>query len=231
MSAPILIGCAHGTRSEAGQATIRALLDDVRGALPDVDVREAYVDVHGPTLDDVVAGIEPRGDGISAVVVPLLLAGGYHVYHDIAQAVKGRGDVIAAPPLGPDARLVRVVLERLEAVGASKAATVVLAPAGSSDPRSTADTERTADMLRAAWGGPVRIGYAAGMHPSVPDAVADAKAFGEEEGVVVASFLLAPGVFQERLGESGADSVTDPLSPHRHLVEIVAERYRRACDG
>ncbi|WNM25446.1 sirohydrochlorin chelatase [Demequina capsici] len=228
---PTLIGCAHGTRSPTGQATVRALLDEVRRALPDVDVREAYVDVHGPSLDDVVASIEPAGGGTTAVVVPLLLAGGYHVHHDIAKAVEGRDDVVAVPALGPDSRLVRIVVERLRDAGASPAATVVLAPAGSSDPRSTADTERTADMLRTAWGGPVRVGYAAGMHPSVPDAVLDARAFGEDEEVVVASFLLAPGVFQERLADSGATLVTAPLAPHRSLVDIVVERYMAGCDG
>lgn len=54
---PILIGCGHGTKSAEGQQTIRDLLDAVRLAMPGVDVREAYVDVHGPKLADVIADI------------------------------------------------------------------------------------------------------------------------------------------------------------------------------
>src|SRR5690606_15634225 len=103
-------------------------------------------------------------------VVPYLLAGGYHVYHDIAQAVSERSDVQSAPALGPDSRLIDIVMDRIREADVHPTATLVLAPAGSSDPRSQADTERTADMLRQRWDGPVRIGYAAGVKPSVTEA-------------------------------------------------------------
>ncbi|MDN4472457.1 sirohydrochlorin chelatase [Demequina zhanjiangensis] len=228
MTSPILIGCAHGTRSEAGREVVRELLQEVRAALPDVDVREAYVDVHGPDLNDVVAEIE-QGEGLQAVVVPLLLAGGYHVYHDIANAVADRPDVVATSALGPDSRLVKLLMARLAEAGVPEDATVVLAPAGSSDERSQADTEKTAEMLRTAWHGPVRVGFAADFTPTVSEAVATARDFGEDGAVAVASYLLAPGVFQDRLAESGADCVTKPLAPHRVLVDIVVGRYREAC--
>ena len=60
------------------------------------------------------------------------------------------------------------------------------------------------------------------------DAVTEARKYGEDGVVAVASFLLAPGFFQKRLGESGADYVTGPLAPHPRLVEIVLDRYRDA---
>lgn len=224
----ILIACAHGTRDEDGQSTILRLIDDVRAALPDVDVREAYVDVHGPELADVVDQVPESSIGTSAVVVPLLLAGGYHVYHDIATAVQSREDVSPAPALGPDPRLIDIVLERVRDAGVPDTATLVLAAAGSSDPRSQADTAEAAEMLRARWGGPVRVGYAAGSKPSVADAVANARAYGEDGVVAVASFLLAPGFFQKRLTEAAADYVTAPLAPHPKLVEIVLERFHDA---
>lgn len=226
---PVLIACAHGTRDLDGQATIHALIDAVRLALPDVDVREAYVDVHGPELDDVVDGITPSSLGTAAVVVPLLLAGGYHVYHDIAKAVESREDVSPAPALGPDPRLIDIVVERIREAGVHSTSTVVLAAAGSSDPRSQADTAAAAEMLRARWDGPVRVGYAAGISPTVAEAVAEARKFGEDGEVAVASFLLAPGFFQKRLEESGADQVTGSLAPHPKLVEIILERYHDGC--
>lgn len=222
----VLIGCAHGTREESGQHVIRELLETVRVALG-AEVREAYVDVQEPHVTDVVEQVTAAGE--QAVVVPLLLAGGYHVYVDIAQAVAGHAGVVAAPALGPDRRLIDIVVERVHSAGVPKDATLVLAAAGSSDPRSQADTEAAADMLRAHWAGPVRIGYAAGIDPTVADAVAHARANGEEgEVVAVASFLLAPGTFQKRLEESGADYVTAPLAPDLRLIEIVGDRYRDA---
>jgi sirohydrochlorin ferrochelatase len=224
----VLIGCAHGTREKAGQKVVVALLESVREALG-VDVREAYVDVQEPHVKDVVAEVVAHGE--NAVVVPLLLAGGYHVYVDIAQAVAGHAGVAAAPALGPDKRLTDIVLDRVSDAGVPKDATLVLAAAGSSDPRSQADTEAAAELLRARWGGPVRVGYAAGIAPSVADAVASARANGEDDVVAVASFLLAPGTFQARLEESGADFVTAPLAPDPRLIEIIADRFRDAGEG
>ena len=225
---PVLIGCAHGTRAPAGQQTIRDLLAEVERHLG-VEVREAYVDVQDPKIDAVVADIPVATTGQAAVVVPLLLAGGYHVYVDIAQAVKDRPDVPAAPPLGPDSRLIDIVLDRLAGTGTPHDAAVVLAAAGSSDPRSQADTQTAAQQLRERWDGPVSIGFAAGPKPSVADAVAQARADHPDAVVAVASYLLAPGLFQQRLDAAGADHVTAPLAPHPLIVEIVGDRYRGEC--
>jgi sirohydrochlorin ferrochelatase len=221
----VLIGCAHGTREPAGQQIVLDLLDSVRDALG-VSVRAAYVDVQEPHVAAVVAEVVAGGQ--QAVVVPLLLAGGYHVYVDIAQAVAGHAHVAAAPALGPDRRLIDIVIDRASDAGVPRDATIILAAAGSSDSRSQADTEAAAEMLRARWRGPVRVGYAAGIAPSVADAVASARANGEDEVVAVASFLLAPGTFQSRLEESGADFVTAPLAPDPRLIEIIADRFRDA---
>ena len=222
---PILIGCGHGTTSEEGLQAIRDLLGAVRLALPDVEVREAYVDVHGPALEDVIADIPHAQSGTSAVVVPLFLAGGFHVYHDIATAVEARDDVLSAAALGPDARLVDAVLARLREAHVSREATLVLAAAGSSDPRLQADTEAAAETLRGAWEGPVRVAFVEGPEHSVAHAVEAAREFGEEGIVAVASFLLAPGVFHDTLQHAGADVVTGPLAPHPDIVSIVIDRY------
>jgi len=230
MSAPILILCAHGTRDPAGQASVEAMAEAVRARLG-VDVRLAYVDVQEPSIDEVVLGIPEREDGVAAVVVPYLLAGGYHVHVDIADAVRTRPDVVTAPALGPHPRLIAIVRDRIAAAAVHPTATLVLAPAGSSDSRSQADTERTLDQLRLAWDGPVRVGYAAGIEPTVAQAVAAARANGEYEedsDVAVVSYLLSPGFFQDRLGEAGADHVTAPLAPDERLVDIIADRYRDA---
>jgi sirohydrochlorin ferrochelatase len=46
--------------------------------------------------------------------------------------------------------------------------------------------------------------------------------------VVVASYLLSDGLFQDRLQASGADVVTEPLGTHPRLVRLIANRFSRA---
>jgi len=46
--------------------------------------------------------------------------------------------------------------------------------------------------------------------------------------VVVASYLLADGLFQDRLHQSGADVVTAPLVTHPGVARLIARRFRRA---
>ena len=224
-----LVLCAHGTRDPLGRETVRAVVAAVAARLPEVAVLEAYVDVHGPEVAEVVAGL-PRGERVAGVVVPLLVAAGYHVHVDIAQAVAGRPDVLATPALGPDDRLVEIVLDRLRAGGVDPGSAVVLAPAGSSDARAQADSAAVAERLAARWGGPVTLGYAGGPAPSVADAVRAARAASGGGTVAVASYLLAPGFFQRRLEDAGADVVTGPLAPDERVVDVVVDRYRAAVD-
>ncbi|HKV20123.1 MAG TPA: sirohydrochlorin chelatase, partial [Mycobacterium sp.] len=46
--------------------------------------------------------------------------------------------------------------------------------------------------------------------------------------VAVASYLLADGLFHDRLCASGADRVADPLGDHPAMVRLIANRFRRA---
>ena len=161
-------------------------------------------------------------------VVPLLLAAGYHVHVDIAEAVARRPDVLATDALGPDDLLVDVLVDRLEAAGAAPGGVVVLAPAGSSDPRAQADSVETARRLAERWGGPVTLGYAAGPVPTVADAVRSAREAAGGRSVAVASYLLAPGFFQRRVEAAGGDVVTGPVAPDPRVVDLVVARYRAA---
>jgi sirohydrochlorin ferrochelatase len=201
--APALIGCAHGTRSPAGRRAVGALIAEVRSARPGLVVRAAFVDVHPPAVADVVDAV--TGPTARAVVVPLLLSTGYHVGVDIAAAVAGR------PALGPDRRLVDVLLDRLRAADLSADDAVVIAAAGSSDPRAAIDVAGIAGSVQRHHPGPVTVGYCAGTTPRVPDAVAAARSADPGRRVLVAAYLLAPGFFHDRLQQAGADAVTAPL--------------------
>jgi len=223
---PTLIGCSHGTDSPAGRAAVRSILAGVRVARPDLDVREAFVDVQVPTVADVVRDATQAGG--SAVVVPLLLSTGFHVGVDIAAAVAGRR-AASAGALGPDDRLVHILVDRLREAGAAPGDAIVCAAAGSTDPRAAVAVAAVVDGLRAAWAdGPVTIGYGSAALPRVPDAIAEAHRAGPVR-VVVAAYLLAPGFFHSRLLGSGAGVVTGPLAPDPRLVQIVLDRYAEAA--
>ena len=67
------------------------------------------------------------------------------------------------------------------------------------------------------------------MLRELDDLVAQLRAERPGRRIVVASYLLAPGHFHDRVLASGADDVTDPLlddgPPDRRLVELVVRRY------
>ena len=224
-SHPVLVACAHGTRNPTGRRLVAELALAARELRPGLDTTAAFVDVQPPTVTDVVAGL--AAEGRAAVVVPLLLSGGYHVHVDIADAVAAVEGVVAARPLGPDPRLVEVLADRLLQAGADPrdpSTAVVLAAAGSSDPRSVADVEGTAALLQGSWAGPVTTGYGSSAQPPVADAVSAARREGAAR-VVVAAYLLAPGHFADKLAGAGADAVTAPLLPDERIAAVLLDRY------
>jgi sirohydrochlorin ferrochelatase len=205
---PVLLAVAHGTRSAAGQAQIRDLVDRIAVRRPDLDVRLAYVDVQQPRVGEAIQGLR-------AVVVPLLLSAGYHVRVDIAEAVAA-DDAVATAPLGPDPLLVRSLERGIAGAGADA---VVLAAAGSSDPAWRADIAGVAAQLGA------HVAYASGAELRVPEVVARLREQGARR-IAVAAYLLAEGLFYRSLHRAGADLVTPPLCEDPAVEELVLARYR-----
>lgn len=225
--ASVLVLAAHGTRDPAGAVVIEELASRVGSALPGVDVRVAYADVRGPSVTDVLATCaEP------AVVVPAFLASGYHVRVDLPEQIASSGhpSAVLTPALGPAPGLLGALVDRLRAAGYAPGDRVVLAAAGSSDPRALVDVHDVAYSLGVRLGSPVRLAYAATATPTVADAVAEIRAAaGARARVAVASWLLAPGLFQRRLARSGADVIAAPLAAHRGVVDVVLQRYTAAA--
>lgn len=87
-----------------------------------------------------------------------------------------------------------------------------------------------AAALRARHDGEVVVGYGAAAHPRVPAAVRALREGGARR-VLVASYLLGPGFFHDRLASAGADAVSEPLltSPDGGLeprvLQVVWSRY------
>ncbi|KAA0110994.1 sirohydrochlorin chelatase [Mycolicibacterium sp. P9-22] len=217
---------AHGTRKPGGVAMVEDLARRVGVAL-DREVHIAFVDVLGPTPTEVLDRL-PRHR--PAVLVPAFLAGGYHVRVDVPAHVlaSAHPDVTVTRPLGPCPGTVRVLADRLFESGWRPGDSVVLAAAGTSDRSAQSDLRQTAAMLSALIGDRVELGYAATGAPTVADAVAAARARSDGGKIAVASYLLADGLFQDRLRSSGADMVSEPLGVHPGMIRLIASRFRRA---
>lgn len=221
---PALIACSHGTSSPVGRASVAALVSAVAGRRPDLDVRSAFVDVEQPRATDLLAELAER----PARLVPLLLSAGHHVYVDLTAAVAAHPNATLSATLGPDPRLTALLARRLEKAGLREDDTVILAAAGSSDPRAVEDCQQVAVELGHLIGRPVPAAYLSAAEPRLDAAVADAHE--SRSRVVVATYLLAAGFFSGLVSASRADVVTPPLlspaePPAPELVDLVLERY------
>ena len=150
-----LVACSHGTRSPVGRAAVASLVSAVRAA-SSAPVLDAFVDVHGPYVADVVASVSG-----GAVVVPLLLAPGYHVRVDIARAAAPWSSAVR-PPSARRRCSRRLLMDRLRAAGARPGDAVVLGRG-----RVVRRRVRRVGACRrplpvaVAWGAPVSVAYGA----------------------------------------------------------------------
>lgn len=176
---------AHGTRSPAGQAAYAALLNAVRARLPHLPVDLSFVDVQQPTLAEVVADAPTP-----PVIVPLFLAAGVHVRHDVPAAAARRPGSAVLLHLGGWAEVEQVHLDRLRG---SEPGRAVLVAAGSSDADARAEVAELAARLADRSGRSVVHAFLGGEGPHV-----DAVLTPED---LVLNHLLAPGHFADRLRE------------------------------
>jgi sirohydrochlorin ferrochelatase len=219
-----LLLVAHGTRRPGGVEMVGDLAARV-SRLIGRRVQVAFVDVLGPTPCEVLSGT----DG-PAIVVPAFLSRGYHVRTDLPAhvAASGHPDVTVTPALGPSRAAVRIVAEQLVKSGWRRGDSVILAAAGTSDQRAQADLRTTASLLSTVLGSPVDLGFVATREPRLQEAVQRARVRRGNRRVAVASYLLADGLFQERLRECGADVVSPALGTHPGLARLVASRFHEA---
>src|SRR5499427_10319267 len=218
-----LLAVAHGSRDPAAQQCVLSLTSRVATLADGPPVRVAFVQNASPSLAKGLHEAVTQAGADGVVVVPLLLSGGYHLSSDIAGAARAAG-VPVARPLGPHARLVRALSDRLRAAGVPGQVPVVLAAAGSSDPRALSDTRQQAAMLAMHRHGPVVAAFATAARPTVDEAVSFlADVTGQP--VAVAAYLLAPGVFHDRLGASTGAWVSGPIGDHPAVAELVLDRF------
>ena len=242
---PPLVAVAHGSKDPRAAATVSELLDAVRALSPGLDARAAFLDHSAPAVGQVLGSL----DGQPAVVVPLLLTAAYHAVADIparlaaAAARSGqRAPVVSAATLGPDVLLLRALERRLAQAGvpladaaARAGISVVLAAAGSSDPAANATVAALAARWAAERGWQAVVpGYASAASPTPAEAVRALRAAGHDR-VVVASYLLSPGYFADKVRaaalEAGAAAVCAVLGAAPEVAQLVLDRYAVAADG
>lgn len=227
-----LIAVAHGSRDPRAAATVNDLLSRVRSQHEDrLDVRAAFLGHCAPSLPQVLGSVD------ACVVVPLLLTAAYHSKTDIpAQLAAGAPaglDVRLADTLGPHPLLLAALERRLRETGDFPRAqtSVVLAAAGSSDPAANAAIAALAARMRSA-GGWRRVvpAYASAAGPRPDEAVRSLTRDGGP--VVVASYLLAPGHFADKIRDTalaaGAASVSAVLGDAPEIAGVIMDRYQAA---
>ena len=199
-----LVIAAHGSADARFADVVESLAARVRRLRPGIDVRIGYLDHGPPSIADVTDE--------TSVVVPLLLASGYHVRIDVpAQAPSA----VVTSAVGPDPRLAQALADRLTEAGYDGRSPVALAAAGSSDARALDDVRAMAAQLADLLGVAVSTAFVSAGSPQLS----------EVRPRVVASYLLAPGAFHDAVTVVGADVVSEPIGDHPAVADIVLSRY------
>jgi sirohydrochlorin ferrochelatase len=252
-----LVLIAHGSADPRAAAAIGELIPLVarraaeRG-LSVPDLRVAYLGHAPPSVPHVMRAFGPDAQ---VTVLPLLLTAAYHSKTDIPRLLARVGAaqrVTYGEPLGPHPLLLRALERRLPAAAFDNPAEigVVLAAAGSSDPEANATIARLAAQwqsrtgwraVRAAYASPAAAGgQGSAVGPDPATAIAQLREAGARR-VVVASYLLAPGLFADRIRAAslaaGAAATSPALLPwppaaagaaSPEVADVVLDRYEEA---
>ena len=229
----ILVAVAHGSADPHASATIAQLAALARERSPGLDLRTAFLGPAPPSLPQVLSTIDPDRE---VTVLPLLLTAAYHSKADIPRMLARlpRPLVSYGATLGPHPLLLRALEQRLAEADPRSAenparTAVVLAAAGSSDPEANATIARLAAQWQARTGWfAVRPAYASAAGPSPAMAVAGLLRDGAPRAVV-ATYLLAPGVFADRIRQStlaaGAAAVSPALGACAEVADVLLGRF------
>lgn len=243
---PPLVIAGHGTRDAAGAAVALALVDRVRGLLPQTRVEAGFVELTPPTIDASLADVLTASP--DAVVVPLMIGSGGHVREDIPRAIEtgrhGRRDatVVYTRHLGAPAQMVTAARRRIDDARADwdpEGVTVVLVGRGCSVTEANADHVRLARVVEETGGyGKVLPAFIQVTTPTVADALDRAHRRGSRRIVVMPHYLF-PG----RLSTWVHDAVNRWLAAHpdaqvrtadvigdcAELAAVVVTRYHEGA--
>ncbi|GAA5068562.1 sirohydrochlorin chelatase [Nocardia callitridis] len=231
---PALIAVAHGSRDPRSAATMAAVVDQLRAARPDLDVRLAFLDLSAPSVEQVVDAVAAQGH-THAVVTPLLLGSAFHARVDLPGLLASAGArhpglrLVQADVLGPDERLIAALRDRVTAASrpGNHRLGVAVAAVGSSSPEANTRTAEVAQRLSSDTGWHTHICFVT-TEPSVTEAVSRLRTRGATE-ILLAPWFLAPGLLTDRLSRAVPDiPLAEPIGPHTALTEVILDRYTSA---
>jgi sirohydrochlorin ferrochelatase len=237
MSAPALIALAHGSRDPRSAATVKEVVALARRLRPDLRIEVAFLDHAKPRPDPVIDRLVAKGYD-EVVVVPLLLTSAFHARIDVPEVIAAAAarhpnvGITVSEVIGTDAMLLAILDVRLrEALRSARVRELdglVLAAAGSSDPRANAAVARLARLWGARHRLPTTVAFASAAPPSTGEAVREFRRQGRRH-IAVGSLFIAPGLLPDRAAElaleAGAVAVSEPLGAHEELARIIIARY------
>jgi sirohydrochlorin ferrochelatase len=227
---PALILTAHGSIDPRSTAVTQAIAGRIQRLRPEIGVRVAFLERATPALGTELSATGP------AVVVPMLLADGYHARTDIPSiiAASGTPNVVQAPVLGEDPALLHVLRQRLTEVGVSDDDSdvgVLVVAVGSTNTAANARSATVARSLRmhTRWAG-AGMAFATGAQPTLADTTLQLRARGAHR-IVIAPWFLAHGKITDRVAEfarAQGISMAEPLGSHNLVAATVVDRYDAA---
>lgn len=228
-----IVALTHGAPAVENRAAILQLGDAVSVRLPDTNVEIHFVEARRPETE-LVAALGSRADTV--VIVPFVLSAGAHLgghLRELFATAVNRGTVRITDPIAPDERITQALVSRLAPLQVRQGDVLVVAAAGSSNPAALKECAVTARRVGSRLGVPVSVGYIAAGSPRISDAIAIARLLHPGARMVVCSYLLAPGTFNDAVRALDVDAISEPLlTPHTPadpvLVDVVVERYAEA---
>jgi sirohydrochlorin ferrochelatase len=245
----LLVG--HGSRSAAGVAECRRLVDVVAGLVPDLPVGCGFIEFATPDLDTALDVLV--GEGAAEVIaVPLVLLGAGHLKDDgpAALARARHRHPQAGFRYGRDLGIHPLVLDvaeeraraAIDALGRRPdEAAVVLVGRGSTDPDANGDLYKVARLLWDGRGfGAVEPAFVSLAPPSVQKTLDRCARLGFRSIAVVPYFLFT-GVLVDRIGAQAQEwagrhpdvavRVGAHLGPDPRVARLVLARHEEALAG
>lgn len=232
MSAPALIGLAHGSRHPDTPASLARLVQAVVALAADqqmpIEGRAAFLDLTEPDLVAVAAQLHELGHD-EAVAVPLLFTRAFHATVDVPQAareaIEGSGlSLQVAPIIGTGEDVVDVLAAIAEEFAIDPGSEVILYAVGSSDEPANDAVRDLAAKLATRRGTRVRATF--GTRPPRGMEVLDSIT----GPVAVLPLFTAPGLLLDPMLAAAARRgvvITPPLEAR--LAPLVLARYRQAA--
>lgn len=237
MKAILYIG--HGTRSKKGAGEVREFTERVMKRIA-VDIQEvSFLELTEPLIEEGFQRCVKKG-ATKITVVPLFLLAAGHIKQDIPEVLASLQaryphiQVEVSDPFGVQSRILDVVAEFVRSCSGSfkRQDRVLIVGRGSSDPGIQGDFSKIQHGLRQRLGiEDVSVCYLATAEPRLQEGLSTL--FEKTAGtVVVVPYLLFSGLLSAEVNrevlkwkkQGKQVVVTEPLSHHRIIEDIVIER-------